>query len=161
MKRGKDIVENARKNGLRLRESRKNSNKKKKLIKAYKFRSKFEGRVYEGIPPNLRESVGYESVKVSFVQPAVDRTYTPDFILPNGIYIEAKGRLTLEDRKKSIMVRNSNPGIDIRFVFQEPHRYIRKGSKTTYAMWAENNNFLWAKNKIPLKWLTEKKLSTS
>ena len=35
-----------------------------------------------------------------FTQPAIGRTYTPDFVLPNGIVVETKGRFTLEDRKK-------------------------------------------------------------
>jgi len=42
-------------------------------------------------------SFQYESIKLEYTKTA---TYTPDFILPNGIIIEAKGVWTVEDRKK-------------------------------------------------------------
>ena len=42
----------------------------------------------------------YEQHKIEYVKPATQHTYTPDFKLPNGIYIETKGRFVLADRKK-------------------------------------------------------------
>ena len=95
---------------------------------------------------------GYETVKINW-KLVENKTYTPDFILPNGIIIESKGRFVLDDRKKHLKVREQNPELDIRFVFSNSRNKIRKGSKTTYAMWCEKNNFLYADKRIPDEWI--------
>lgn len=95
---------------------------------------------------------GYETVKIKW-ELIESKTYTPDFILPNGIIIESKGRFVLDDRKKHLKVREQNPDLDIRFVFSNSRNKIRKGSKTTYAMWCEKNNFLYADKRIPDEWI--------
>tara|TARA_R110000824_G_scaffold6969_1_gene31971 strand:- start:1947 stop:2345 length:399 start_codon:yes stop_codon:yes gene_type:complete len=95
---------------------------------------------------------GYETVKINW-KLVENKTYTPDFILPNGIIIESKGRFVPDDRKKHLKVREQNPEIDIRFVFSNSRNKIRKGSKTTYAMWCEKNNFLYADKRIPDEWI--------
>ena len=97
---------------------------------------------------------GYETVKIKW-QLIESKTYTPDFILPNGIIIESKGRFVLDDRKKHLKVREQNPDLDIRFVFSNSRNKIRKGSKTTYAMWCEKNNFLYADKRIPDEWINK------
>lgn len=86
-----------------------------------------------------------------------NRTYTPDFLLPNGIIIETKGRFLPEDRRKHLEVRKQHPELDIRFVFSRASAPINKGSKTTYAMWCEKHGFLWADKQIPDDWLYEEK----
>jgi len=95
---------------------------------------------------------GYETVKINW-KLVENKTYTPDFILPNGIIIESKGRFVPDDRKKHLKVREQNPDLDIRFVFSNSRNKIRKGSKTTYAMWCEKNNFLYADKRIPDEWI--------
>ena len=95
---------------------------------------------------------GYETVKINW-KLVENKTYTPDFILPNGIIIESKGRFVPEDRKKHLKVREQNPKLDIRFVFSNSRNKIRKGSKTTYAMWCEKNNFLYADKRTPDEWI--------
>ena len=95
---------------------------------------------------------GYETVKINW-KLVENKTYTPDFILPNGIIIESKGRFVPADRKKHLKVREQNPKLDIRFVFSNSKGKIRKGSKTTYAMWCEKNNFLYADKRIPDEWI--------
>ena len=95
---------------------------------------------------------GYETVKINW-KLVENKTYTPDFILPNGIIIESKGRFVPDDRKKHLKVREQNPKLDIRFVFSNSRNKIRKGSKTTYAMWCEKNNFLYADKRIPDEWI--------
>ena len=97
---------------------------------------------------------GYETIKIKW-QLIESKTYTPDFILPNGIIIESKGRFVLDDRKKHLKVREQNPELDIRFVFSNSRNKIRKGSKTTYAMWCEKNNFLYADKRIPDEWINK------
>ena len=97
----------------------------------------------------------YEQHKIVYAKPATYHTYTPDFRLPNGIFIETKGRFVLEDRKKHILIKWQNPEYDIRFVFQNAKNKLRKGSKTTYADWCTKNGFLYAEGTIPPEWLAE------
>jgi hypothetical protein len=69
--------------------------------------------------------------------------------------LETKGHLSEEDRRKMRAVKAANPDLDVRFVFQTPYNKIYKGSKTTYAKWAEKHGFLWcAFHSIPIEWLT-------
>ena len=95
----------------------------------------------------------YEQHKINYIIPATDHTYTPDFRLPNGIFIETKGRFVVEDRKKHILIKEQHPELDIRFVFQNSKNKIRKGSKTTYADWCLKNGFIFADKTIPSSWL--------
>jgi len=97
----------------------------------------------------------YEAVTIEYGQPAQKRKYTPDFKLPNGIFIETKGRFTVEDRKKHLYIRESHPELDIRFVFDNPNAKLRKGSPTSYAMWCDKNGFKWAKKRVPDAWIKE------
>tara|TARA_B100000767_G_scaffold220490_1_gene208801 strand:+ start:370 stop:768 length:399 start_codon:yes stop_codon:yes gene_type:complete len=95
----------------------------------------------------------YESGKVHFIVPEKKRTYTPDFFLPNGVIIETKGRWTLEDRKKHLLIKAQNPKLDIRIVFQNENQKIRKGSKTSYADFCRKHEIMFASKEIPEDWL--------
>ncbi len=103
---------------------------------------------------------GYESMRIIFEQPAKTRSYTPDFILPNGIIVESKGRFVTADRQKHLLVKQQHPDLDIRFVFVNPNQKINKNSDTTYAMWCQKNGFQFAKGSIPDAWICEKKRKT-
>lgn len=83
-----------------------------------------------------------------------DKNYIPDFLLPNGIILEVKGRFMLEDRKKHLFLRDQHPDVDIRFVFDNPYRKLYKGGKMTYADWCDKYNFKYCKGGegIPLEW---------
>ena len=95
----------------------------------------------------------YEKHKIKYTIPATDHTYTPDFRLPNGIFVETKGRFVVEDRKKHVLIRKQHPELDIRFVFQNSKNKIRKGSPTTYADWCVKHGFIYADKTIPQEWL--------
>jgi hypothetical protein len=95
----------------------------------------------------------YEPFKIHYLRPAKPSKYTPDFVLPNGVIIETKGRFVTSDRQKHLLIREQHPELDIRFVFSNPYQRISKQSKTTYAMWCEKNGFLYAKQAIPQEWL--------
>ena len=82
--------------------------------------------------------------------------YTPDFILPNGIIIETKGRFVTADRKKHKLIKEQHPEHDIRFVFSNSKAKISKTSPTTYAMWCDKLGFKYADKLIPPAWLIEK-----
>lgn len=84
------------------------------------------------------------------------RKYTPDFILPNGIMIECKGRLTADDRKKLKLVKEQHREIDLRLVFMYPNNKLTAKSKTRYWEWADKNGFKWASQIVPKEWYAEK-----
>ena len=98
----------------------------------------------------------YEGIKIEWEDLAY-RQYTPDFVLPNGIIIETKGLFTVADRRKHICIQQQHPKLDIRFVFTSSRRKLQKGSKTTYGMWCEKNNFKYHDRIIPEGWLKERK----
>lgn len=96
-------------------------------------------------------SFEYETLKVPYI---LEGTYNPDFILANGIIIEAKGVLDQACRRKMIAVKKQNPDLDVRFVFMRASNLVTKNSKTTYGMWAEKHGFPWADGLIPQEWFT-------
>jgi hypothetical protein len=114
----------------------------------------------EAVADQLKQAgieAAYEEEKIHYVTPATPHKYTPDFRLPNGIYIETKGKFETADRKKHLLVKAQNPDLDIRFVFSRSKSTISKTSKTTYAMWCEKNGFLYSDKWIPEAWLKETK----
>ena len=96
----------------------------------------------------------YETMKIKWVINET-RTYTPDYVLPNGIVIETKGRFVSADRKKHLLVRDQHPTLDLRFVFNNSSGKINKGSKTSYAMWCDKYGFKYADKFIPEEWIEE------
>lgn len=86
------------------------------------------------------KAVSYETEKIHFLQPEVARTYLPDFKLKKDVFIETKGKLTIEDRKKHLWIKEQHPEITIIFLFQNSKNKITKRSKTTYGDWAIANN---------------------
>lgn len=99
-------------------------------------------------------SFSYEGIEIPYTE---QHTYVPDFILPNGIMIEAKGWLRPENRRKHVALKKQHPELDIRFVFQNAHNKLNKNSKTTYAEWADRHGIKWAEKYIPEEWIKEKK----
>jgi len=124
--------------------------RKKRSSPTSKYRSGFEQTLANQLQ---RSGVAfeYETIKLEYQKIA---TYTPDFILPNGIIIEAKGVWTVEDRTKHLLVREQHPHLDIRLVFMNAYNKIRKGSNTTYARWCEKKNIIYANKQIPKSWLS-------
>ena len=94
----------------------------------------------------------YESMKIKY-DVIETRTYTPDFILPNGIIVETKGRFVAADRKKHLLIQKQFDYFDIRFVFQNARAKLFKGAKSTYSQWCDKHGFLWAQGSIPEDWL--------
>lgn len=94
----------------------------------------------------------YESEKIPYTIPLSKHTYNPDFKLPNGIFIETKGRFVATDRKKHLLIKEQQPLLDIRFVFTSSKNKISKNSKTSYADWCNKNGFLYADKVIPEEW---------
>ena len=129
-------------------------NNSKWVAKKYGFKSGLEESISQQIEGRGIE-VKYESEEVSYIIPASEHTYHPDFRLPNGIRVETKGRFVLADRKKHLLVKEQNPQLDIRFVFSNSKNKISKKSKTTYGMWCEKHGFKYADKEIPQSWFEE------
>ena len=132
---------------------RKKRAKKSQRTSNNRYRSGFESKLAHQLK---RSGVDFEYETLSIEYQRLS-TYTPDFILPNGIIIEAKGVWTVEDRAKHLLVREQHPHLDIRLVFMRASNKINKKSKTTYAMWCERKGIKYADKVIPKSWLSQKR----
>lgn len=117
----------------------------------YGYRSGLELEVAEKL---LSEGIDgqYEENTINYTIPESKHKYTPDFRLPNGIFVETKGRFLAADRKKHLLIKQQHPQIDIRFLFQNSRSRISKKSKTTYADWCNKYGFTFADKTIPDEW---------
>lgn len=118
------------------------------------FRSGLEIKVKDYLKEK-KVKFKYEAIKIEW-EDLMYRTYTPDFILSNGLIIEVKGRFTSDDRRKHLAIKKQHPNLDIRFVFESSKRKLSKGAKSTYASWCERHKFVYADRVIPEEWLKEK-----
>ena len=96
---------------------------KTKSQKKISFRSGLEEHLANQLE-QLGVNFEYETLVVNYDRPAKTHRYYPDFILPNGIIIEAKGRFLTKDRQKHLLVKAQNPELDIRFVFSNPNQLL-------------------------------------
>lgn len=117
------------------------------------FRSGLEAAVAEQLN-DLGVEYEYEKLKIPY---QIDAKYIPDFVLPNGIIVECKGRFTSEDRRKMRLVKEQNPELDIRFVFTRSTSKINKGSKTSYGDWCDKYGFDYSDKLIPGEWLYDQR----
>jgi hypothetical protein len=124
---------------------------KKQVYKGTTYRSGFEKQIAEGLDKQ-GVKFKYEEDVITYVEPARTKKYTPDFQLPNGIIVEAKGRWTLHDRKKMVLVIEQNPKLDIRMLFQRD-QFLNKGSKTRYSEWCQKRGIKCAVGELPEEWL--------
>ena len=134
-------------------------NSKRAAALKYGYKSGLEHTVAEWIkttPYDLK----YETETINYIVPERKAKYTPDFVFVKRtgqfMYIETKGRWTTIDRTKMKNILQSNPGVDIRMVFQNPNQRLSKTSKTTYAEYALKLGIQHvAKTNIPIEWLEE------
>jgi hypothetical protein len=125
---------------------------------AARYRNKLEARIGEQLS-NAGLSFSYEGYRVPFAVPARTAKYLPDFRVGN-IILEGKGWFGqgAKERQKLVLVRESNPELDIRIVFSDANKKIYKGSPTTYAQWADDHDFKWStKGEVPAAWITDMK----
>jgi hypothetical protein len=125
----------------------------------YGYKSGLEHTVADQIK-NSEYDLNYETETLNYVVPERKAKYTPDFVFTkrNGatMYIETKGRWTTADRTKMKHVLQSNPGIDIRMVFQNPNQKLSKASPTTNEAYAHKLGIVHvAKKEIPAEWMAE------
>lgn len=106
----------------------------------------------------------YEKKKLKYTIPESCHTYTPDLNL-SIFEIECKGAgprygLTVETKRKMLLVKEQYPDEEIRFVFQFPNELTGQGKgkpKITYWQWAELNGFKWSGPILPKEWIEELK----
>lgn len=118
------------------------------------YRSGLENKFMETLE-DLGIDPKYESIPLEYTVPESKHIYTPDFPVSPHIIIETKGRFDVEDRKKMLLIKEQYPDIEFRFVFYNANQKIKKGSKTTYAMWCEKKGFKWAHKTIPHEWVLD------
>ena len=119
------------------------------------IRNGYRSGLEDDISVDLKErgiTFEYEKMKIRWILNE-NKTYTPDFVLPNGIIIESKGRFVSADRKKHLKVKEQFPKLDIRFVFSNSRGKINKGSNTTYGDWCDKHGFIYSDKKVPEEWL--------
>lgn len=121
-----------------------------RIMRKTRYRSQFEINLARSLAEK-KIVFEYEQAKLQYIPKP--RTYTPDFYLPEqDIYIEAKGHLDKGDRVKMQLIKQQYPDLDIRFVFVRATNKIYRGSKTSYADWANRYGFPWAEGSVPEEW---------
>ncbi len=98
----------------------------------------------------------YESVKIAYTVPSKKKNYIPDFVLPNGLIVEFKGKFDRVAREKMALVVAQNPELDIRMLFMRDN-YIAKTSKTRYSDWCKKNGIKYAvseNGEVPEEWIS-------
>ncbi len=132
--------------------ARKNQWSRKAVAAKYGFRSGLEMQIDESLKSHGIDGE-YEQHIIKYTKPETHHKYHPDFKLPNGIFVETKGRFLTADRKKHLLIKAQHPELDIRFLFQNSNTRISKASKTTYADWCVKHGFKFADKEIPADWL--------
>jgi len=111
------------------------------------FRSGLEQRIADNLTKR-KCNFEYEPMSVAYT---VDYKYKPDFVLDNGVIIEAKGFFRYKDQRKHRAIQKQHPELDVRFVFSNVNSRVQ-GSKLTCASWCKKYNFLYSEEIIPHEW---------
>ena len=113
-------------------------------------RSQYERDVIENML-RQRKLVQYESEQVPY-KVIETRTYTPDLVLPSGVWVELKGWLRRDDRVKPRRIVAAYPTRNFCILFQKEKPWQKKG-KTTNVEWARKVGLIAAAgDTIPDSW---------
>lgn len=84
----------------------------------------------------------------------VSRRYTPDIRLKaGGVWVEAKGKFTPENRAKMEDFFHGHPEIDLRFLFMRDN-WLTNKHKTKYSDWAKKLGIKYAiGTSVPQEWV--------
>jgi predicted nuclease of restriction endonuclease-like RecB superfamily len=108
------------------------------------LKNKFETKIYRELK-KAKVSFTYETERIPYV---LAGHYIPDFIIltrTGVVYIETKGYLRPEAKRKMVAIKKQHPELDIRILFySENKKYIK---------WAEKAGFKYAVDTIPKEWL--------
>lgn len=109
-----------------------------------KLKNKFEIKIFKQLK-KAKVRFEYEGERITYL---LTGYYLPDFVIvtPTGkVYIETKGYLRPEHKRKMVAVRKLHPEIDLRILF---YAHNLKNIK-----WAEKNGIKYAIDTIPQEWL--------
>ena len=129
-----------------------------------RLRSSFEAKVWDSLRKSKVE-FKYEPMeyRIHYVVPSRKVSYLPDFWIPStNIFIEVKGLLDADDRKKHLLIKEQyGERFDIRFCFWSLKTPIYPGSSTTCQMWADANGFKYCEKTIPEDWFKAESIITN
>ena len=111
-----------------------------------RLRNKFEQKIASQLK-KAKIPFEYEKTRLPFT---ITGWYIPDYTIPGPIFLEVKGYLRPETKRKMAGVRKNNPNADIRFIFQ-----CRENTKQgrSYGRWAHKLGFLYCYGSVPKAWL--------
>lgn len=133
-----------------------------------RYRSKFERTVASVLTSN-KVKFNYEALKIPYKYPVrcdpcpkcghdehyVSRNYISDFSFrQDTLILELKGKLDREDRKKYAALLESNPKLNIRFMFQRNNRILPR-SEIRYSDWATKLGVPYCVGELPKEWIKE------
>lgn len=112
------------------------------------MRSKFEEKIYGQLVRKFgADRVQYEPLKLRYT---LDCIYTPDFQVDGtDVIIETKGYFRPKDMRIMRAVKECNPDLDIRMLFQANNKYSKR---MRYSDWAERYGFKYAIGRVPKDW---------
>lgn len=109
-----------------------------------KTRNQFEQKVYRVLRRNKLD-FKYEGERIPYV---IASHYIPDFVINTRlgkIYVETKGYLRPEDKRKLAAIKRQHPEIDLRIIFYSDNK--------KYIKWAEKIGIRWSIGTIPKEWI--------
>ena len=112
------------------------------------FRSGLEQRIADNLTKRKCEHE-YEPMSVAYF---IEHKYKPDFVLSNGIIVEAKGYFRYKEQRMHRSIKEQHPELDIRFIFSNINSKVQR-SKLTCGEWCEKHNFQYAQENIPIEWM--------
>ena len=77
--------------------------------KKHQYKSEAEYQASEQLH-KFKIKFEYEPFKIEY-EWREDKKYIPDFVLPNGVILEVKGKFMLEDRKKHLFIKKQHPNM--------------------------------------------------
>ena len=142
----------------RRKQKRRNTVTKNKIGKRV-VRSGFEWSTYHTLLAHRPRGaeIEFETEKLTYV---LTKEYLPDFIIifkdGRKMYIECKGYFPFDQREKMVSVKENNPDLDIRMVFDNDRiGKLGRGNKMKPSEWAAKYGFPVAIGEIPKEWFTE------
>lgn len=133
---------------------------KRRVYRGHNLDSEFEVEIIRNLYDDRRKlKRGFEfSHEAETLPYIIEGSYTPDFVITrhdgSKIYVEAKGYLDDQARRKMLAVRKCHPDKDIRFIFYNNSK-LRKNARMRYLDWADKNGFNHSivGNRVPVEWL--------
>jgi hypothetical protein len=123
----------------------------RRRARAAGYKSGLEQQLHLGLMKNAEYEPAWAEVQYT-----VTKTYKPDFAFESqpGIVYESKGRFRIFDEaKKYIHVRDSNPGLVIRFIIPDPKQKAYPQTKMSLGDWLTKQGFEWCTDTtVPKEW---------